>query len=276
MHYIKAIVLTLVLQTSAPSFGQTVAMIQYDADRHYGDYDTNMLNLKQLATEAVEAGASVLLLPEGSAHGYTSTRRTWCRPGMTQFQGKTCDDVSQVAETVPGGRTGDFWQVFAAEHRVLVLFHIMEEADGSFYNTTVAVDADGVRGKYRKRYLYYTDEAYAEPGSELLVLEVAGKKFGVMICMDANFSSLFSAYRDRGVSNLFVAMDWDQSPVGSRAGREFFRSQAQRHRMNIFASDQSAWDSTGFYPSNGHQRIRAPLPAEAVGSDGYTLYTSRK
>jgi predicted amidohydrolase len=278
MHYLNqmTLFLSLLLVAAHPASSETVAMIQYDADRHYGDYDTNMHNLEILALQAVEAGATVLLFPEGSAHGYTSARRTWCRPGMTQFQGKACDDVSLVAESVPGGRSADFWQEFAAVHQALILYHIMEEDDGRFFNTTVAVDAQGVRGKYRKRYLYYIDEAYADEGTDLLTLEVAGKKFGVLICMDANFNSLFTAYRDQGVADLFVAMDWDQSPAGSRAGRVFFRSLAQRHRMNIYASDQSAWDSTGYYPASGQERTRAPLAPVAVGADGYTLQVSGK
>lgn len=257
---------------SIDSSAQTIAMIQYDADSHYGDYETNIQNLEILAREAVNAGAAVLLLPEGSAWGYTAPGRTWCRPGLSHFQGKTCDDVSLAAEKVPGGRTGLYWQDFAAAHNVTVLYHVMEQDEGAFYNTLAAVNARGLIGKYRKRYLYYIDEAYAQPGSDLFVLEIEGRAYGVMICMDANYGTLFSAYKQRGVTDFFISMDWDQSPLSSRAGQVFFRNQARRWQVNIFASDQAAWDSTGFYPATGEARLRAPLPEVGVGTNGLTLH----
>lgn len=274
MYFTVTFFLSFILIWVTPSRASaaTFALIQYDADRHYGDYQLNMNNLANLATEAVQAGATVIVLPEGSAYGYTAEDRTWCRPGLDSYQGKTCDDVSQVAEVIPGGITTNFWQQFAEKNDVTILFCIMERNGSTYYNTMVAVNGDGLLGHYRKRFLYWIDEAYASAGRDLLVLDIEGRRYGVMICMDTNYSMLFNSYYNLGVRNIIAPMDWDQSPRGSRAGRLFFRSQAKRYDVNLLVSDQSSWDSTGFYPASGAERSRYPLPAVAVGIDGLVLH----
>ncbi len=251
-----------------------VAMVQYDADRHYGDYRTNMENLMALASQAVAAGATVVVLPEGSAQGYASAGRLWCRPGMDSFRSQTCDDVSTVAEPVPGGATGLAWEEFARLHGVEVFYAVMERDGESYFNTLAVVGAEGYVGRYRKRSLYWVDEAYAESGRDPLIVEIDGRKVGILICMDANYDSYFQEYRRQGALDVIASMDWDQSPQGQRAGRLFFRGQARRNQMNLFVSDQATWDSTGYYAADGSERARAPLPAVAPGTDGFVLQST--
>jgi predicted amidohydrolase len=265
------LVLLALCSCGAPLHAAVVALVQYDADRHYGDYRTNMDNLMALATEAVAAGATTIVLPEGSAYGYSGEGRLWCRPGMATYQGQRCDDVGEVAESVPGGATGLVWGDFARRHGVQVFYAVMERDGASYFNTVAVVDAQGYIGRYRKRSLYWVDEAYAEPGEDPLIVTVGGRQVGVLICMDANYDALYRGYRAAGASDVIVPMDWDQSPDGERAGRIFLRSQARRNRMNLFVSDQATWDSTGYYPSGGSERARAPLPAVAPGVDGLVL-----
>lgn len=269
--FLKVLLLPVGLLASTLAQAAAVAVVQYDADRHYGDYRTNLENLLVLANDAVAAGATVVVLPEGSARGYATGERLWCRPGMDSYAGKQCDDVSQVAEAVPGGESGRIWEDFAREHRVQVFYAVMERDGDAYYNTVAVVGPDGFVGKYHKRSLYYIDEAYAEPGSEPLVVSIDGRPFGVLICMDANYDSYFREYREQGVRDVIATMDWDQSPLGQRAGRVFFRSQARRNQMNLFVSDQATWDSSGVYPASGGERARAPMPQVAPGTDGFVL-----
>ena len=249
----------------------SIALIQYDADSHYGEYELNIENLSSLAEAAASEGAQLIILPEGSTYGYATPSRLWCRPGMRTFMGKRCDDVSTVAEDVRTGQTTNYWHDFAVEHQVTVMFSIMEKKNGQFFNTAVTVGPEGFIGSYQKKYLYIVDEAYATPGSELFILELSGKSYGVMICMDTNYSALYSSYKNAGVDAIIAPMDWDQSPNSARGGATFFRQQASRNALDIYVSDQSSWDSTGFYPSSGALRHRAPLAPVAVGTDGYTL-----
>jgi len=268
---ITSIVFFLVFTTKALADGSTVALVQYDADSHYGDYDQNIENLTNLAMSAANDGANLIVLPEGSTYGYASSTRLWCLPGMRNFMGKTCDDVSLVAEDVRTGKTTVYWQDFASTYQVKVIFSMMEKRNGQYFNSAVVVGPDGFIGSYQKRYLYYVDQAYATPGSNLLLLDFAGQTFGVMICMDTNYSSHFQTYKSAGADAIIAPMDWDQNPTSTRAGETFFRQQAQRNAVDMYVSDQSSWDSTGFYPASGIVRYRAPLAPVAVGVDGYTL-----
>lgn len=253
--------------------GEKIALIQYDADRYYGEYETNLTNLTRLVGEAIDAGANIIVMPEGSTLGYASGDSLWCRPGIESYRGKNCDSVEPVAELVPGGRTSEYWQAIASQFNVVLLFSVIEKEGGQYFNTTVVLDESGYLGRYRKTYLYWVDQAYASPGSELFVLEVFGKRLGLMICLDVNYAALFQAYKSVGVDGLIVTMDWDQNPYSNRAGGVVMRHQALRFNLDLYVSDQSTWDSTGFYPASGGERIRAPLAAIAVGGDGFVLAT---
>jgi len=274
-HLISIATLILVVTTESFAIGANIALVQYDADSHYGAYDINIENLTRLAESAAADGAQLIVLPEGSTYGYATLTRLWCRPGMRTFMGKSCDDVSLVAEEVRTGKTTAYWEAFASRHQVTVIFSVMEKSGGQYFNTAIVVGPEGYIGKYQKRHLYITDQAYATPGTELLLLEVSGQTFGVMICMDTNYASLFQEYKRAGADAIIAPMDWDQSPTSARAGAVFFRQQAQRHAISIYVSDQSRWDSTGFYPAGGAPRQRAPLAVVAVGTDGYALVSSQ-
>ncbi len=273
--FLKFVVLVSIVSTFGNSKSYAtepvIALVQYDADSHYGDYELNLENLTQLAASAATDGAQLIILPEGSSYGYASPTRLWCRPGLRTFMGKHCDDVSTAAEDVRLGKTTKHWHEFAKNHQATVLFSIMEKRDDQYFNTTVAVGPEGFIGSYQKMNLYVVDQAYATAGRDLFLLDFFGKSYGIMICMDTNYSSLFDAYKDAGADAIIAPMDWDQSPASSRAGVTFFRQQALRHSVDIYVSDQSNWDSTGYYPASGATRYRAPLAPIAVGADGYTL-----
>jgi len=266
-----AIISVLFGATGTTATGTTIALVQYDADSYYGEYEVNIENLSNLAQSAALEGAKLIIFPEGSTFGYATSSRLWCRPGMETFMGKLCDDVSLVAEDTRTGKTSLYWQSFASVYQVTVIFSIMEKKDDLFFNTAVVVGPEGFIGSYKKRYLYIVDEAYASPGTDLLIIDAFGKSFGIMICMDTNYSSLFQTYKLAGVDGIIAPMDWDQSPTSARGGARFFRQQAERYAVDMYVSDQSSWDSTGYYPADGTQRLRAPLAPVAIGVNGYTL-----
>jgi N-carbamoylputrescine amidase len=264
--------LTFTQSHTALAKPHSVALIQYDADSFYNQYQTNRDRLTLLALDAVTNGANMIVMPEGSLLGYATRSRLWCRPGLSQFRGMTCDNVIDVAENVRTGRSTIYWTEFAKTHNVVIVFNTIEAASNRYFNTAVAVDANGYLSSYRKMNLYWVDEAYATAGEDLTTLDVFGTRYGFMICMDFGFSELYRRYRMRGITNILGPMDWDQSPDDAhRAGKVVFRKNAKEHGMNLLVADQSRWDSTGFYPASGDNRVRNPLPDDGVLVDGYTL-----
>jgi predicted amidohydrolase len=257
-----------------PAFAPGVmALVQYDGDAHFGDYDHNLRELTRLAEEAVAKGAKIIVTPEGSLYGYADKDELWCKPGITEFKGRRCRDVSGVAERVPGGRSAEYWSEFSRRHGVFVLFNVPENDGGVFYNTMGVAGPSGFVARYRKRMLYRTDEAYAAPGTEPMVLKTDYGCFGLMICLDAHPQSpYFQEYKDLEVNALIIAMDWDDDPKGVYAAKLKFREWAGEHRFDIYASDAAPWDGAGKYPADGSERQRHGLPPDAVGVEGVSIH----
>ena len=250
-----------------------IALVQYNADAHFGEYDYNLQQLVHFAIQAVNHGAHIIVFPEGSIYGYASATSFWCRSGVSDAR---CVDVRQAAEPIPSGRTSVFWEGFARQYQVYILFNIPEVALDKYYNTTAVFGPTGYITKYRKRALFVADEFYAAPGDlGPVTFATPFGMFGLLICMDANFDELYIEYKKMGVDRLIIPMDWNQDPTGSDGNRPahlFFQSAARRNQLDLFVSDVSPWDGTGAYYRNHKHRQRSGLSDIAIGKDGVTYH----
>jgi predicted amidohydrolase len=148
------------------------------------------------------------------------------------------------------------------------------EVDGEvFYNTVGVVGPEGFVTRYRKRALYYIDEAYATPGEAAGVLETPFGAFGLMICMDGTYDGgYYDEYRDLRVDAIILSMDWDQDPLGAGAAASWFVERAENNDVEIYAADVSPWDGTGKYVPGEAARERNGLPDPAIGVDGISYH----
>jgi predicted amidohydrolase len=259
--------------TGAPTLPPAIGLVQYDGDAHFGDAATNLANLTAWAEQAVSQGAKIVVFPEGSTYGYASTTELWCAPGLDAFEGRSCRDVSTVAEALPGGPTAAYWAAFAAEHDVVVVFHVPEVDGDTFYASLGVVDPTGYVTRYRKRSLYYVDAAYATAGDTAVILDTAWGRFGLMICLDATYDGdYYDTYVEAGVDGIILSMDWDDDPHGEAAAITWFRERAAVNGLPIYGSDVSTWDGTGLYPPGDVPRERNGLPPVAVGVDGISVH----
>lgn len=260
--------------TGTPELPPAIGLVQYDGDGPlFGDRDANLAALTMWAEAAIAQGAKIVVLPEGSTYGYASDTELWCAPGLDAYMGRSCRDVSSVAEPLPGGITTDYWASFAAEHDVFVVYHVPEVDGASYYASLGVVDASGFVTRYRKRSLYYVDEAYATPGNESVVLETPYGSFGLMICLDGTYDGpYYDAYVNAGVDGIIIAMDWDDDPDGPAAAIEWFRDRADANGVRIYASDVSTWDGTGLYLPGDVPRERNGLPPIAIDVDGISVH----
>ncbi len=254
------------LFTAAATPG-TIALIQYDADKHFNQYAENIKNVTALADYAVAQSANILVFPEGSTYGYMDalTHEKWC---LTASSG--CLNVNSVAESVPSGKTTQYWSAYALQHKVYVLFNLPEKDGHQFYNTTGIVGPNGYIGKYRKRDLYVTDTYYAQAGVEEFVLETPYGKFGLIICMDIN-SNYMGVYRNNGADAVIIQSDWDEDPPEALNDYSYA---SLRFNIDLYASDVSRWDGTGKYAPEFSMNVRERngLAEPAVGMDGVSLH----
>lgn len=77
----------------------------------------------------------------------------------------------------------------AADVGTAVVLGFAEATPGGVANSVACIDRDGsIAGVYRKTYLFPSEaEAGFVPGEELLIVELAGRRVGPLICFDIEF-----------------------------------------------------------------------------------------
>ncbi|MCC6214462.1 MAG: carbon-nitrogen hydrolase family protein [Polyangiaceae bacterium] len=175
----------------------TVAALQMEAQ---DDVPTNLEVVRRGVEAARARGARVILLPENFAF-------------MGPEEGKR-----ELAERLGDG--GPIQRALASAARevgIAILaggFPERSEAPDRPYNACVAFDAQGVlRAVYRKIHLFdvdlvdgtsYRESRATSAGSEPVVVELEGFKFGLSVCYDLRFPELYRRLVDRGAEVLVV------------------------------------------------------------------------
>jgi predicted amidohydrolase len=242
-----------------------LAVVQYDSDLHFGEYDFNLARLTAYADEAVRNGANMVLLPEGALYGYASKDRLWCRPGLVACASRQCANVDEAAEPVPSGRSTQYWLKFARDKKAIIAFHIPEKADGRYYSTLVMVGPEGVLGKHRKNLLPAEDECFATEHHGTTIVRTPYGKFGLIVCADIWI--LPQGIASQGADAILLSTDWFEPGAD-----ETFRDRAKRAGIDIYAADVSEWDGTGKYFKNGGPRERVGLAATAKDQNGISYH----
>lgn len=166
------------------------------------DKSANLRRLVELAREAADQGAELVVAPEAAMHDFGP-------PDMP---------LGPVAEPLDGPFVSGL-QAAAAQLRITLVAGMFESApDGRAYNTVVAVDPSGaLLGHYRKLHLFdalgWKESERLAPGDgELLVVRVGGLNIGVQTCYDIRFPELSRALVDAGADVLAVPAAWVAGP----------------------------------------------------------------
>ena len=140
---------------------------------------------------------------------------------------------SNHAETI-GGRIVTRLSQAAGAHGIAVLGSVRLLENGSLYNAAVAIGEQGkVIGIYRKIHLFsphHEDSTY-RPGDDITIFSVGDMEFGIAICYDLRFSSLFHIYAAAGVDGVLVPAAWPASRM--EAWEIFIRSHALEDQMFV-------------------------------------------
>ncbi|MBI4844813.1 MAG: acyltransferase [Nitrospirae bacterium] len=127
-------------------------------------------NLGKVASAAKDADIELLVLPELFATGY-------------QFTSK--DEVAELSESIPNGRTTEFLCGMSKEKGIYIAAGLAERGRDEFYNSAVVTGPEGFIGAYRKTHVYSEENLYFSPGdSGFRVWDTKIGRIGVMICFD--------------------------------------------------------------------------------------------
>jgi len=143
------------------------------------DIADNMKKTIEKIEEASRRGAQIVCLQELYRTKY--------------FPQKEKQDVSQLAETIPGESTRAFAQL-AKEKRIVIIAPLFEKSlNGKYYNSAAIIDVNGkISGFYRKVHVpndpFFYEKNYFEAGNQgYCVQKTHYARIGVLICYDQWF-----------------------------------------------------------------------------------------
>ena len=141
-----------------------------------GDFDGNLARIIKGIDQASVQECDVIVFPELSIPGYLSQDLVY-NPAYI-------DRNLQVLETIVR-----YSSTCHPQLHIVVGYIDRNDATGKpFFNMAAVISAGKILGRYKKQLLPFYDVfdelRYYEPGSELTILEIAGKRVGIAICED--------------------------------------------------------------------------------------------
>ena len=204
-----------------------------------GDIDGNAARVEQLAAEARDAGAQLVVFPELTLTGYPPEdlllKRSFLRRAQAALEGLETGGITAIVG----------WP---------------EQADGRVHNAAAVVAGGQVRAVYRKlllpNYGVFDERRWFEPGSGPVVVDVAGTPVGITVCEDIWAPEPTAA---TAVAGARVVVNLSASPYQHGKGMERERMIVELARDNnvtmAFCNLVGGQDELVF---DGHSLIVAP------------------
>ena len=230
----------------------TVAVAQFaprDGDKHY-----NLSVIEQLTARASEQGAQVISFHEMSISAYT-----FCKD-------RSRTELEALAEPVPGGESVPQLIRLAQQYDITILAGLLEQADDELFNTYVAVDATGLRAKYRKIHPFISPHLSA--GTEYVVFDLHGWSCGILICYDNNVVENVRATALLGADVIFAPHVTMCTP-SSVPGRGFVDDALWQNRHRNPEALRAEFDGP-----KGREWLMRWLPARAYDNGVYYVFTN--
>jgi len=127
-------------------------------------------NVERAVAMIRRCDADLIVLPELFNTGYLFTAR---------------EEVRDLSETVPRGKTTEALREVAAERNIHIVAGLIERHRRKFYNAAVLVGPDGRVETYRKIHLFHEEKLWFDPGDRPFeVYDIGSCRVGIMICFD--------------------------------------------------------------------------------------------
>ena len=158
-----------------------------------GDARLNGRKIREAMREAAAGGARLIQFPEGALSGYAKNPiQDWAEVDW-QIVREELEAVMALASELK------LWVVLGSAHPLTA----PHWPHNSLY---IISDAGQIINRYDKRICSYTEVTrFYTAGSEPVIFDVDGFRFGCMICVEINFPHLFMEYNDLGVDCLLLS-----------------------------------------------------------------------
>ena len=175
-----------------------VAVLQFDPQAGLQHKVENLKHGLQLASQAVENGAQLIVMPELANCGYSFKNR---------------EDAFAHAEDFNHSPSLDAWQEFCQLHAVYLVAGIAEKENAKLYDTSVLIGPEGLIGKYRKAHLWNLEKLWFSPGDTgFPVFETPIGRIGLLICWDIWFPEVARILSQQGADIICSVNNWVWTP----------------------------------------------------------------
>lgn len=157
------------------------------------DAAANGTAVRRMMRAAADQGARLVHFPEGMLSGYAvEQHEDWDDVDWSAVREELAAVAALAAEL-------SVWVVLGSAHRLTP----PNRPHNSLY---VIDDAGRLVDRYDKRKCSHTEiTRFYSPGFEPVVFDVDGFRFGCALCIEVNFTDLFSDYERRGVDCLLLS-----------------------------------------------------------------------
>ncbi|MGD1004732.1 MAG: nitrilase-related carbon-nitrogen hydrolase [Methanoregulaceae archaeon] len=123
---------------------------------------------------------------------------------------------------------------YAKEYSIALLGSFREQHHPLPHNTAVVIDGEGsIKVVYAKMHPFTPahEERRYSAGDNIAIFNIDKMKFGIAICYDLRFPSLFQIYAKQGVHGVFIPAAWPASRI--EHWELFIKARAVENQMYI-------------------------------------------
>ena len=151
-----------------------------------GNVEQALACIEDFAAQAHARGVDLLAFPECFLQGYLVKESHLQQHAVGLDSAGFAAVLSRLASIEP-----------------TLVFGLIEQASGNYFNTAVVVIRGQIIGAYRKTHLV-SGEALFDPGDAYPTFALKGVRFGINICYDTQFSDAAAAVAAQGTHLLIV------------------------------------------------------------------------
>jgi deaminated glutathione amidase len=206
----------------------TIAVAQFAP---VADREANLATMGELASEAVERGASMVVFPEYSSYFSPTMGQDWIA-AAEQIDGQFAHGLAELARS-------------RGIHVVAGMIETTSNPQRAS-NTVLAFSPDGkLLAKYRKIHLF---DAFGELESDWIVpgpieppelFEWGGFVVGIETCYDIRFPEQTRRLVDAGADLILLPSEWVAGPNKLNQWRNLVTARAIENVVYVAAADQS-------------------------------------
>ncbi|MFB2587249.1 NAD+ synthase [Acinetobacter sp. c1-l78] len=185
---------------------------------HVGNIEQNATRIAEQAQQAQQQGADIIVFPELSLIGYPAEDLI-LRKSIAQ---RTLDALEQLKKIKD----------------ILIIVGAVESTSaGQLHNAAVLIKNGEILATYRKQnlpnYSVFDEKRYFTTGSQHLIFEHAGHKFGVLICEDVWTEETVKQVAKLGAKTLLVLNASPYEAGKQDVRRDLLKRMATKFNMNI-------------------------------------------